>query len=183
LRDADWLRCSRVRRGNVRHQAQENLRAHADTYAAQTPEEKNDGGEVTDAETERDAEKKDRREPDSVGDAISECVCFSEEEKILAESHPGIFSECFRFGEKEKVFAEPHSAVFTERVEQEEETKEFSHADSVPNRVAGAFGDSERNSRSGRDPETDGIRVPIAEKERSAGNNLGEPDLGLRKVS
>jgi hypothetical protein len=137
LRDADRLRGPRTGRGDVRRQAQENFRAYADTHAAQTHEEKIDGREVADSETERNAgeiaitEKKGGRESDSVGDAIAECVCSSEEEKILAESHPGTFSECVGFGEKEKVFTEPHPGVFSERVEQEEETKDVADSESI----------------------------------------------------
>jgi len=138
LRDADWLRYPRARRGNVRYQAQENLRAHADTHSPQTHEEKIGGREVADAEAERNAgeiavaEKKDRCESDSVGDAISECVCFSEEEeKIFAESHPGIFAECVGSSEKEKVFTESHSGGVPKRVEQEEETQGVADAQPI----------------------------------------------------
>jgi len=131
LRDADRLRRSRARRGNIRHQAQENLRPHADADSPQTHKEEIDGGEVADAETKRYAgeiavaEEKSDCESDSVGDAISKRVCFSE---------------------KEKVITEPDTGIFTDRVEQEEETQEFSHAVSVTRRIAFAFGKPERDA-------------------------------------
>jgi hypothetical protein len=131
LRDTDRLRRPRLRRGNVRHQAQENLRAHTDTDSTQTHEEEIDGGEVADAETKRNAgeigfaEEKSGCESDSIGDAISELVCFSE---------------------KEKVITEPDTGILTDRVEQEEETQEFSHAVSVARRIAFAIGQPERDA-------------------------------------
>jgi hypothetical protein len=131
LRDADRLRRPRTRRGNVRHQAQENLRAHADTNSTQTHEEEIDGGEVADAETDHnagkiaDAEEKNCRESDSIGDTISKRVCFSE---------------------KEKVITEPYTGVVTDRFEQEEETQEFSHSVSFARRIAFAIGKPERDA-------------------------------------
>ena len=131
MRDADRLRRSRARPGNIRHQAQENLRAHSDTDSAQTHEEEIAGGEVADAETKRNAgevavaEEKSGCESDSIRDAISERVCFSE---------------------KEKVITEPDTRIVTDFVEQEEETEEFSDAVSVARRIAVAFGKPERDA-------------------------------------
>jgi hypothetical protein len=131
LRDADRLRRPRARRGNVRDQVQENLRAHADTNSTQTPEEEIDGGEVADAETKRNAgeigfaEEKSGCESDSIGDAISKRVCFSEKEKIITE---------------------PHTGILTDRFEQEEETQEFSHSVSFARRIAFAIGKPERDA-------------------------------------
>jgi hypothetical protein len=131
LRDADRLRRPRARRGNVRHQAQENLRAHADTDSAQTHEEEIAGGEVPDAETKRNAgeiaiaEEKGGCESESIRDAVSERVCFSEKEKALTE---------------------PDTGILTDRVEQKKETQEFSHAVSVSRRIAFASGKPERDA-------------------------------------
>jgi hypothetical protein len=131
LRDADRLRRPRARRGNVRDQAQENLRAHTDTDAPQTHEEEIDGGEVADAETKRNAgeiafaEEKSGCESDSIGDAVSERICFSQKEKIITE---------------------PDTGILTDRFEQEEETQEFSHAVSVARRIAFAIGQPERDA-------------------------------------
>jgi hypothetical protein len=110
-----------IRRGNIRHEAQENLRAHADSDSTQTHEEKIDGGEVADSETKRNAreiaiaEEKSGCESESFGNAIAERVFSSEKEKVITESDTG---------------------VLTDRVEQEEETQEFSHAVSFAGRFA-----------------------------------------------
>lgn len=131
LGDAKRLRRPRIRRAIVRRQAQESLRAHADADSPQTPEEKIDGRKVADTETKRTAGKiavsaeKNRCESDSIGNSISECVFFSE---------------------KEKVITEPRVGVVSDRFEQEEETQEFSHAISVARRIAFAFGKPERDA-------------------------------------
>ncbi len=69
----DKRRGSRDRRRITRQQAQENIRAHAHSNAAQALEEKSERGEIADAETNRDAgkiafpQKKGDNESDSNG--------------------------------------------------------------------------------------------------------------------
>ena len=112
FRGADELRGSGARGRIHRHEAQKDLRAHADPGAAQAYQEKVDGrevadteanpgaGEVPDTQTDGHAGKvpipekeKSLRESDSFGDALSESHCFRQKEKVVAESFTGIFSD------------------------------------------------------------------------------------------
>jgi hypothetical protein len=134
----DFCACRRI----IRHQAQESLRSHSDPDSAQAREEKIDGGEIAHAKADRNAgeipdaetngnageiaviEEKERRDSHSVRETVSECLCVREKEEILAQ---------------------PLSRVFAERVEQEKETQNFTDVDFIPCRIAGAFGNLERN--------------------------------------
>jgi hypothetical protein len=81
---------SRPGRGIVRHKAQENFRAYADSDAAQAHEKEIDCGEITNAETERDsgkirfAKEKSGNKSTSFRDGGSQPVGVSEKEKVVA---------------------------------------------------------------------------------------------------
>jgi len=124
-RGADKLRGSRARRRIGRHQAEKDLRAYAYAGAAQENEEEVDGGEVTHAESDRNAgevgdaktdgypgkisltkEEKNLRESDSFRDALSESLCFSQKEKVFAESFTGIFSDAVEQEKETQIVAD-----------------------------------------------------------------------------
>src|SRR5207237_395689 len=138
-RNRDKFCHSRTGRGVVRQQAQEDFRADADSSAAETREEKIDGGEVA------DSEEKKCRESHSVRDAISECLCLSEKAKIFAESIAGIFFDC---------------------EQEEEEAQGIADSESNARRIAGSFGKPERDTASERNSEAHAIIVAFAEGEK-----------------
>jgi hypothetical protein len=126
----------------ARHPAEENLRPHADSGSAEAHEEKIDSGEITHTETDRHAGEI----PDAETNAnAGEIAVIEEKERRDSNAVRDAISECLSVGEKEKIFAQPVPGIFSERVEQEKETQNFTLANSIARRIAGALDNSERN--------------------------------------
>jgi hypothetical protein len=89
---AEWPRCELTSGRINRQQAQEDLRPNADPGSAEASQEKIDGREIADPETNSNARE-----------------IFIAEEKNVNYSHAltNAGAEPFRFVQKEKIFPEP----------------------------------------------------------------------------
>jgi hypothetical protein len=154
----------------VRDQAQENLRAHADADATKAYQEKVDGGNVPNTQTNRYGRKVAYAQTDGHAGKIR----IVEEEKILSKSdtfrNPN--GQSVGLHEKEKVFAEPISGIFFDRFEQEKETKVVPDTQPVARGIAGSVALAGRETRRQRNAEA--ISFPVPEEEGCAGHDLCE---------
>ena len=159
FRNPGTLRVARACRRILWDQAEEDFRANAHARSAKTFEEKDERGEITDAE--------------AVG--VAGEVAFAEE-KI--DRQPFAFrdsrAQSVGVAKEKEEFTNSFSGSFPERVGQEEKAQEFSDTNSVGN--AEPFREPEWYAGGKSERDSVARRLAVAEKKGSACDDFGQRD-------